>query len=73
MLHNGCNFSGYNHYFFNHFSDIIAIVKHEASPNYKCQSYLKYGCNNSVKDRTCSSYPSDSICNDCINNTACSH
>ena len=22
MLHNGCNFSGYNHYFFNHFSDI---------------------------------------------------
>ena len=22
MLHNGCIFSGYNRYFFNHFSDI---------------------------------------------------
>ena len=42
----------------------------EAGDVYKRQ---KYGCNNSVKDRTCSSYPSDSICDDCINNTACSH
>ena len=31
MLHNGCIFSGYNRYFFNHFSDISSMKSKTAT------------------------------------------